>query len=137
MKKLKFFSSAIAMLFSFVVNAQKINHSEKIIEKISIEKKESPKIHLGRNPTINQPLFVIDGIISNDSILKTINPENIKTINVLKGNGATAIYSEAGKNGVVIIETKDLTKKQLRKIKKQSEKALKAKNKNIETTKNL
>lgn len=137
MKKLKLFSSALPMLFSFVVNAQKINHSETIIEKISIEKNESPKIHLGRNPTMNQPLYVIDGIISTDSIFKTINPENIKTINVLKGNGATAIYSEAGKNGVVIIETKSLTKKQLRQIRKQSEKALKEKNKNVETTKNL
>lgn len=125
------------MLFSFVVNAQKINHSETIIEKISIEKKESPKIHLGRNLKMNQPLYVIDGIISTDSILKTIDPKNVKTINVLKGNGAKAIYGEDGKNGVIIIETKDLTKKQLRKIKRQSEKALKAKNKNIETTKNL
>ena len=82
-------------------------------------------------------MYVIDGIISNDSILKTIDPENIKTINVLKGNGATAVYSEAGKNGVILIETKDLTRKQLRTIRKLSEKALKEKNiKNFETTKN-
>jgi len=137
MKKLKLFSSVLAMLISYVVNAQQTNVPGIILDKPLIEKKENPKIHLGRNPKENKPLYVIDGIISNDSIFKTINPENIKTVNILKGNGATAIYSEAGKNGVVIIETKDLTRKQIRKIKKLSEKALKEKNKTIETTKNL
>lgn len=125
MKNLKLFSSAIAMLISFIVNAQETNPAGIILEKPYIENKK-PRIHLGRNSIENQPLYVIDGIISNDSILKTIKPENIKAINVLKGNGATAIYSEAGKNGVVIIETKDLTKKQLRKIKKLSEKSIRS-----------
>ncbi len=136
MKKLKLFSSAIAMLIFYAGNAQETNVPGMIFEKPLIDKNEKTRIHLGTNP-INKPLYVIDGIISNDSILKTIKPENIKAINVLKGNGATAIYSEAGKNGVIIIETKDLTKKQLRKIKKLSEKALEAENKKTQTTKNF
>lgn len=137
MKNLKLFSSAIAMLISYVVNGQETNVPKIIFEKPFIEKNEKPRIQLGTNSNINKPLYVIDRIISNDSIFKTIKPESIKSINVLKGNEATAIYSEAGKNGVIIIETKDLTKKQLRKIKKLSEKALEAENKKIKTTKNF
>lgn len=137
MKNLKVFSSAIAMLIFHVANAQETNVSGIIFEKPFIEKNEKPRIQLGTNSNVNKPLYVINGIISNDSILKTIKPENIKAINVLKGNGATAIYSEAGKNGVIIIETKDLTKKQLRKIKKLSEKALEVKNKKTQTIKNF
>lgn len=125
MKKLKSFSSALAMLICSLSFAQENSVQEMMQEKTSIEKIENPLIRLGRNPTLNKPLYVIDGIISNDSILKSINPENIKSINVLKGNAATAIYSQKAQYGVIIIETKNLTKKQLRKIKKNSEKALK------------
>lgn len=41
--------------------------------------------------------------------MSAINPENIKEINVLKlkDNAATAIYGEKGKNGVIIITSKE------------------------------
>lgn len=72
----------------------------------------------------NQALFVIDGTPidnSNNSnatqgsgrggydygnAASDIDPENIKSINVLKGAAATALYGSRGSNGVVIIETK-------------------------------
>ena len=68
-----------------------------------------------------QPLFVVDGTIINndsdqseDSIWGTvvqnraadINPEDIESIEILKGPSAAAIYGAAGANGAVLITTK-------------------------------
>jgi hypothetical protein len=52
------------------------------------------------------PLIVIDGVISSDINLKDINPNNILSINVLKGEKATAKYAEKGAYGVIEITTK-------------------------------
>jgi TonB-linked SusC/RagA family outer membrane protein len=71
----------------------------------------------------NDPLFVIDGIILDNSTstlgagsgynvrsvgnrASDINPEDIETINVLKGGAATALYGLRGANGVIVITTK-------------------------------
>jgi hypothetical protein len=54
----------------------------------------------------NNPLIVIDGVITSDINLKDINPNNILSINVLKGEKATAKYAEKGANGVIEITTK-------------------------------
>ena len=54
-----------------------------------------------------KPLYEVDGVeISSDSDpMKTIDPDDIATINVLKG-AAAKIYGERGVNGVVQITTK-------------------------------
>ncbi len=70
----------------------------------------------------NNPLYVIDGFIyyRDDTSLKTgvgaiessldplsfINPGDIESIEVLRDDGATAIYGSRGANGVIIITTK-------------------------------
>ena len=75
----------------------------------------------------NQPLFVIDGIIYDNSTSVTgntgtdglsrsnttysnrimdINPEDIATLSVLKGAAAAALYGSRAADGVVIITTK-------------------------------
>ena len=69
----------------------------------------------------NEPLFVIDGILIDNSTstfgsgaelrnmsnrATDVNPEDIETINVLKGGAATALYGLRGSNGVVVITTK-------------------------------
>lgn len=72
----------------------------------------------------NQALFVIDGIpVSNASTNTTaqqtggvgvdygnaaqdINPDNIASVNVLKGAAATALYGSRAANGVIMITTK-------------------------------
>ncbi len=71
----------------------------------------------------NDPLFVIDGIILDNSTstlgsgsgynvrsvgnrASDINPDDIETINILKGGAATALYGLRGANGVVVITTK-------------------------------
>ena len=61
----------------------------------------------------NDPLIVIDGVpVDNSaasgapSVLSTINPQDIASMNVLKDASATAIYGSRASNGVIIIETK-------------------------------
>ena len=70
----------------------------------------------------NSPLFVIDGTpISNEIVgssgsgtqdvdygngASEINPENIESINVLKGPAAAALYGARAANGAIIITTK-------------------------------
>jgi TonB-linked SusC/RagA family outer membrane protein len=82
----------------------------------------------------NQALFVIDGVPMNNSVtngditggnritgggqssgqsgydygspISDINPEDIETMNVLKGAAATALYGARAANGVIIITTK-------------------------------
>jgi TonB-dependent SusC/RagA subfamily outer membrane receptor len=77
----------------------------------------------------NQPLIVIDGVVidnqsavSNGGAVNTtggyggfdygnaaqsINPNNIKSVSVLKGPSAAALYGSRGANGVIQITTKD------------------------------
>lgn len=53
----------------------------------------------------SDPLIVIDGIPTTANF-RSINPNEIKNITVLKDAGATAIYGNRGANGVIVIETK-------------------------------
>lgn len=52
----------------------------------------------------SQPLIVIDGQIGAD--LNTVDPNDIKTIDVLKDGSSAAIYGTRGSAGVIIITTK-------------------------------
>lgn len=51
----------------------------------------------------SNPLVLIDGIPGN---LKTVAPDDIESIDVLKDGSAAAIYGVRGSNGVIIITTK-------------------------------
>ena len=53
--------------------------------------------------TSNDPLYVIDGIMSGGL---DVNPADIQSIEVLKDASATAIYGSRGANGVVLVTTK-------------------------------
>jgi len=52
----------------------------------------------------NDPLIVLDGIPFSGSF-SDIDPENVKSISVLKDASATAIYGSRGANGVILITT--------------------------------
>ena len=72
----------------------------------------------------NQALFVVDGVPINNEVTNTasqqvggvgydygnaasdINPDDIESINVLKGAAATALYGSRAANGVIMITTK-------------------------------
>ena len=60
----------------------------------------------------NEPLYVIDGVAisgnnnGNSSVLSSINPSDIVSMEVLKDASATAIYGSRASNGVVLITTR-------------------------------
>ena len=69
----------------------------------------------------NQPLYVIDGVPMDNTQLgqagmwggsdfgdgtSSINPDDIETMSVLKGNTAAALYGSRAANGVILITTK-------------------------------
>ncbi|HLA55302.1 MAG TPA: SusC/RagA family TonB-linked outer membrane protein [Flavobacterium sp.] len=54
----------------------------------------------------NNALIVIDGVIQANSALNNLNPNDIVSANVLKGSSATALYGSDGKNGAIIVTTK-------------------------------
>ena len=85
----------------------------------------SSKVILRGNTSIsgnNQPLYVIDGIPLNNANgdqpntlyeavdggdgISNLNPEDIESINVLKGASASALYGSQAANGVILITTK-------------------------------
>ncbi|WP_158281233.1 SusC/RagA family TonB-linked outer membrane protein [Dyadobacter jejuensis] len=56
----------------------------------------------------NAPLYVIDGLpISGGDRVIDLNPNDIETMNVLKGPAASALYGLRASNGVVVITTKN------------------------------
>ncbi|KQR91110.1 hypothetical protein ASG01_14600 [Chryseobacterium sp. Leaf180] len=54
----------------------------------------------------NEPLYIIDGVVSNSAELKTLNPKNINDISILKDVAATSLYGSSGMSGVVIVNSK-------------------------------
>jgi len=54
-----------------------------------------------------QPLYIIDGVPMSSDRFRSINPNDIENISVLKDAGATAIYGNRGANGVIVVTTKN------------------------------
>ncbi|MBO5188350.1 MAG: TonB-dependent receptor [Alistipes sp.] len=54
----------------------------------------------------NSPLYVVDGFPTEDFSMMDLNPNDIKSISILRDASAGAIYGSRGANGVIIIETK-------------------------------
>jgi Ca-activated chloride channel family protein len=66
----------------------------------------------------NQALIVIDGVVSNQSALTKLNPQQIKSVDVLKEAALTALYGSRAANGVVVVITKKLSRKEKKAFKK-------------------
>ncbi len=56
--------------------------------------------------SVNQPLIVVDGRVRDSVYLKNLNPNNIGSIDVLKGDAAVKKYGVKAITGVIIIRTK-------------------------------
>ncbi|QXP59773.1 M56 family metallopeptidase [Olleya sp. HaHaR_3_96] len=57
-----------------------------------------------------KPLVFIDSQKSNEQELSNLKPENIKSMSVLKDEKAIKAYGEEGKNGIILITTKQNNK---------------------------
>ena len=61
----------------------------------------------------NDALVVIDNVISSASVLGTLPPDLIESINVIKGAQGAALYGADGVNGVILVSTKKGAKNKL------------------------
>jgi TonB-dependent starch-binding outer membrane protein SusC len=104
------YSFLIALLIcSFQLTAQDV-----FVKKADSTKNETNvSIRLRCRSILNyeSPLFVIDNNIiqrgKNDEIINQLDLSKVKSMSVLKGASATALYGAAGAAGVIIITTKD------------------------------
>jgi len=64
----------------------------------------------------NEALIVVNGNILHKDIIDAINPKNIESMNVLKDKASTAVYGQIAKNGAIIITTKNISKRELKKL---------------------
>ncbi len=71
---------------------------------------KAPQITIRGNRSItgnNQPLYVIDGLpVAGGTRINDLNPNDIESMNVLKGPAASALYGLRASNGVIVITTK-------------------------------
>ncbi len=61
----------------------------------------------------NDALVIIDNVISTATVLQSLPPDLIESINVIKGSQGAALYGSDGVNGVVIVTTKRGAKNKL------------------------
>ncbi|MDR2065447.1 MAG: DUF4139 domain-containing protein [Prevotellaceae bacterium] len=54
------------------------------------------------------PLYVVNGIIIDENEMKSINPDEIASMNILKDENATSLYGSRAAGGVVVITTKSM-----------------------------
>src|SRR5690606_12535598 len=54
----------------------------------------------------SEPLYVIDGIMSNATQFRNLNDNDIESASVLRDAAATSIYGNRAANGVIVIKTK-------------------------------
>lgn len=66
----------------------------------------SPRIRTGAWPPIPSPLYYVDGQRADSAALKAQNPNDIASIEVLKGAAAEALNPSAKGRGVVAVTTK-------------------------------
>lgn len=74
-------------------------------------------------PEMN-PLVVIDGQVSDMETLKKLDPKKIENISVIKKEKAAGLFSGNAQNGLLVVITKDISKKEKRKLKKLLKKEL-------------
>jgi TonB-linked SusC/RagA family outer membrane protein len=82
-----------------------------IITKGNFGPGSAPRILLRGNKSLtgnSQPLFVLNGVpmIGGSDYLSNYNPEDIESIQILKGASAAALYGSEAANGVILVNTK-------------------------------
>ncbi len=93
------------------------NHSADQIKEVDIKKENmgfyadttapAAAMQSTKESSSGQPVYIIDGVFGTRADMEKLNPANIKNVNVLKEENAVKAYGEKGKNGVIIITTKN------------------------------
>ncbi|WP_264525037.1 Plug domain-containing protein [Flavobacterium sp. N502536] len=104
MKNIKRISLAFSLFLCFISHAQ-----EKTISDIKPANANNRIIICApsKRSLMNAPLVIIDGVITNSEQFSKVNPNDIKEIKIVKETEATSLYGDKGKNGAIIITTKE------------------------------
>ena len=99
---------------SEIIEKYTTDKSKKAVMLVTL-KKEEPKPLAGTVATIRlsdnaqKALVVIDDKVSDEATLKSLSPDQIESVTVLKSQAAVSLYGEAGKKGVLYVRTKAAT----------------------------
>lgn len=53
-----------------------------------------------------KPVLVVDGEIKAEGVMNKLDPKDIESMEILKNSSATALYGNAGKDGVILVTTR-------------------------------
>ena len=88
----------LCMVFSYAFAQDKpVRDTVKMFTSVQQQKPET---------TPDKALILLDGKVIDKTTMEAMSPNDIYSVNVLKGKDATDIYGKRGKNGVVLITSK-------------------------------
>lgn len=64
----------------------------------------------------NVPLIIVNGKIVDRDYFSALNPKKIESVEVVKGAAASALYGSQGMNGVIVVKTKRLSRKERKRM---------------------
>ncbi len=103
--KVKTFSEDDGKSYKVIIEEDgDVDASEKIIIQADGKKKEKTMVFISSDN--EKPLMIVDGKEITDGSIDDISPDKIEKMEVLKGEKATEKYGDKGKNGVIVITTK-------------------------------
>ncbi|MGX5685411.1 TonB-dependent receptor plug domain-containing protein [Chryseobacterium cucumeris] len=104
---------SIAVMPASALLEVKEKENKEIVSKLSGVIGKAPKdnsnIRIGGAPSsgaVYKPMYIVDGKISDFEAVNTLDPNLIKTMNILKGTSAVVKYGKKAKDGVIVITTK-------------------------------
>ncbi|SMO96735.1 TonB-dependent Receptor Plug Domain [Chryseobacterium rhizoplanae] len=104
---------SVSVVPAIALSDSKEKEKKEIVSKLPGVIGKAPEDHnsirIGGAPSsgaVYKPMYVVNGKISDYEKVKALDPNLIKTMNILKGVSATTKYGEKAKDGVVVITTK-------------------------------
>lgn len=87
----------LCMVFSYAFAQNKpVRDTVKMLYSVQPDKEKTPE----------KALILLDGKVIDKATMDAMNPNDIYSVNVLKGKSATDVYGKKGKNGVILITSK-------------------------------
>lgn len=88
------------------VSVSNSDNSSSKMQKLEVSANNKNGVIIHSTDKDANPLVYVDGEEKSQEMLKTINPEGIERVEVLKGESAVKLYGEKAKNGVILVTTK-------------------------------
>ena len=113
------------ILFAFLCSANvtfaQSEMSDSGYVKLKIDPMTKPHIRSGSSFSGKQPIYIIDGFKLDSTVfLKGMNPNDIKSIDILKDMASNEKYGDKNHEGVILITTKNSNSRKWKKILKKS-----------------